>query len=427
MHQKRPFSHGLLADDHVTLAELLRATDRRTAGFVSLGVLRTPSGLSQGFDEYQDDFALDGWKPAGEMNDRLVSWLEQAEDSFFVWAHYSDPHEPYSPPTRTYPRIAVRQDGREEIEISANASTVSIPLIVPPGYTVIQVSSVPVTDPRPIRIQDIRTTDARVDATCASGCDDAREGSSGRGIVAAIDLINRNTSDTNVALRFRADELLSLSEVRERYRQEVEYADREIGVLLSALERAGHRDNTLVILTADNGEGLGNHGYLGHAGSLFEEQLRVPLILSWPAGLPAGKTVDAAVSLVDVLPTITQMLAIPDPSVRTGRGLVPLIIKASQDAEDLPVVAETFRPQAPRDLSAVVAGDFKLIADPTGRTALYDLARDLRELENEAEHRPELVAQLGRMIADQLGSAPLSNPVLTEDQERRLRSLGYVR
>ena len=131
-----------------------------------------------------------------------------------MWAHYSDPHEPYSPPNRSYPRIAVRQDGREEIEISANASSVSIPLVVPPGNSVIQVSSVPGTDPRPIRIQDIRVTDAHVDATCARGCDGAGESSGGRGIVAAIELINRNTSDTNVALRFRADELLSLSEVR---------------------------------------------------------------------------------------------------------------------------------------------------------------------------------------------------------------------
>ena len=210
----------------------------------------------------------------------------------------------------------------------------------------------------------------------------------------------------------------------------VEYTDREIGVLLSALERAGHRDNTLVILTADHGEGLGNHGYLGHAGSLFEEQLRVPLILSWPAGLPAGKTVDTPVSLVDVLPTITQLLSIPDRAVRTGRSLVPLVLQDSEDAEGRPVVAETFRPQAPRDLSAVVAGDFKLIVDSNGRKSLYDLARDPDELVNEAEHRPELVAQLEQMIADEIGSAPRltpSNPVLTEDQERRLRSLGYVR
>ena len=329
-----PRAHGVqnnlqpLSDDYVTLAELLRATRRRTAGFISLGVVRRPSGLSQGFDEYQDEFGLDWWRAAGEMNDWLVPWLQQVENPFFVWAHYSDPHEPYSPPDQTYPRISVRQSGREAIEILANANSVTIPLVVPPGNSVVRVSSMAGTDLRQIRLQDIRVTDASIDAECAIGCDGAGTGSSGRGIAAAIEFRNRNASDTSLELRFRADEVLSLSDVRERYRKEVEYADRQIGDLLSALDRAGHRDNTLIILTADHGEGLGDHGYLGHAASLFEEQLRVPLILSWPARLPAGITVDSAVSLVDVLPTVTQLLAIPDHAVRTGRSLVPLMTQS---------------------------------------------------------------------------------------------------
>ena len=334
------------------------------------------------------------------MNDWLVPWLQQVENPFFVWAHYSDPHEPYSPPDQTYPRISVRQSGREAIEILANANSVTIPLVVPPGNSVVRVSSMAGTDLRQIRLQDIRVTDASIDAECAIGCDGAGTGSSGRGIAAAIEFRNRNASDTSLELRFRADEVLSLSDVRERYRKEVEYADRQIGDLLSALDRAGHRDNTLIILTADHGEGLGDHGYLGHAASLFEEQLGVPLILSWPARFPAGITVDSAVSLVDVLPTVTQLLAIPDHAVRTGRSLVPLMTQSGEDTGARPVIAETFRPQAPSDLSAVIAGDFKLIVDRVeGRSALYDLGRDPAEQEDAAEDRPELAAQLEQMIA----------------------------
>ena len=430
-----PRVHGVrnnlqaLPDDHVTLAEVLRAAYRRTSAFVSLGVIRAPSGLNQGFDEYFDEFGLDWWKTAEEMNDQVVPWLERVKGSFFLWAHYSDPHEPYAPPGPIYPRVMVQGNGLETVEISAESRSVSLSVSVPPGGTDIEVYSVAGSASRPIRVRDLRVRNSRVEVTCPSGCDGPAD--SRIGAEATIRLHNPTQTATDVYLRFRLDELaLNTSELREAYRQEVEYTDQQIGALLSALDRSGRRRDTLVILTADHGEGLGDHDYLGHAGALFEEQLRVPLILSWPAGLPAGKTVEVPVSLIDVLPTITDLLAIRDDSFRSGRSLVSLIEHETGRDEAVPILAETFRPQAGRDRRAVIAGGFKLIlSSDEQRTMLYDLTLDPSELEDRARDWPDLELELRQTMDQFEGSYQRTPPTseLTDEQTRRLRSLGYVR
>ena len=83
-------------------------------------------------------------------------------------------------------------------------------------------------------------------------------------------------------LELRALKPLGRSEVRRRYAGEVAYVDREIGRLLDAVRRSGWAHRTLVILTSDHGEGLGDHGLGGHVDQLYDSLLRVPLILSYP-------------------------------------------------------------------------------------------------------------------------------------------------
>ena len=365
------------------------------------------------------------------MNAEIVPWLEHVNAPFFLWVHYSDPHEPYAPPGRPYPGVTLAREGHRDVEIVADARSVSIPMVVESGDTYIQLTSAAGIARRPIRIQDVRVSDADVDVTCVGRCDVTTGDSDGLGPIATLTLSNRRATATAVELRLRADEVQSLADLKERYRQEVEYVDRQIGDLLSALDRTGRRDETLVVMTADHGEGLGDHGYVGHANALFEEQLRVPLILSWPGSLPAGMTVSTSVSLVDVLPTITDLLSIRDESVRSGRSLMPLIRQDPGADVDLPILAETFRPQARWDRRAIISHGVKLIDSPgEGRTDLFDLARDPGELETEAEERTDLVSELKQMMANYQESVPQrqpENPELTEDQLRRLRSLGYVR
>jgi len=107
-------------------------------------------------------------------------------------------------------------------------------------------------------------------------------------------------------------------------------ADARVGLVLDELERQGVLDDTLVIFTSDHGEELGDHGLWEH-NWMFETNLQIPLILSWPAGLPQGQRVNAMVESVDLLPTVCDLLELELPeaddeyAVVDGRSLVPLM------------------------------------------------------------------------------------------------------
>ena len=122
---------------------------------------------------------------------------------------------------------------------------------------------------------------------------------------------------------------------------------------------------------------------------------------------------------------------IQDDSARSGRSLVPLIEQESGSVEDVPIVAETFRPQAGHNLRAVIDGDSKLILNTdTQQTMLYDLALDPNELQDQAGTQPALESALTQTMTDLVEGAVQRTPSeneLTEEQLRRLRSLGYVR
>lgn len=100
------------------------------------------------------------------------------------------------------------------------------------------------------------------------------------------------------------------SAIRERtqkYDSEIRYTDHYVGKLLDALDQQGLRQSTMVVLTADHGESLGEHGYVGHGRRLHEGILQVPLIIRH-ARIPAGRVIDERVSLLDVTPTILDWI-----------------------------------------------------------------------------------------------------------------------
>ena len=91
------------------------------------------------------------------------------------------------------------------------------------------------------------------------------------------------------------------------YDSEIGYADHYVGKLLATLDRAGLRDDTLVVLVADHGESLGEHDYVGHGRQLYEPVVRIPLIFRYPGKVAAGKVVTTPVSLLDVTPTVLDL------------------------------------------------------------------------------------------------------------------------
>lgn len=105
--------------------------------------------------------------------------------------------------------------------------------------------------------------------------------------------------------------------------------DEQLGHILAALERTGQRERTVVIFMSDHGEMLGDHG-LTHKGCRFYEGLvRVPLIISWPGQLPAGRRSDALVELMDIAPTLLELAGLPVPERMQGRSLLPILTGAA--------------------------------------------------------------------------------------------------
>jgi arylsulfatase A-like enzyme len=151
------------------------------------------------------------------------------------------------------------------------------------------------------------------------------------------------------------------------------------------LDHLGLTDRVVIAFVSDHGEEFFEHGRFGHNRTLFEEVVHVPLILRWPAGLPAGRCVDDLVSLADVAPTVLELAGLPRTAPLWGRSLLPAI-HAELAPRTAPLDLRLFREANP--LRAVRCDDYKLVRDGAeAPLVLYDLARD------PGEHAPEVVGE----------------------------------
>jgi arylsulfatase len=210
------------------------------------------------------------------------------------------------------------------------------------------------------------------------------------------------------------------------------WADRELGVLRRALEKAGLWDHLAVIVTSDHGEALLEHGYTGHNLQLFDELTRVPMVMKLPpaAGL-GGRRVGALTSHLDIAPTVAHLFGVrgrggSDRAFR-GRSLLD-VARGAPGARG--VVSRTVHA---RPTYALVTPRYKLIHDlPSGDEQLYDLARDPAEREDVAAAHPLLRAalrqSLHRWLLDlrtvRTAEAEPARPDPTETEV--LRALGYA-
>jgi arylsulfatase A-like enzyme len=129
-----------------------------------------------------------------------------------------------------------------------------------------------------------------------------------------------------------------------------------------------------VVLVADHGEEFFEHGRFGHNRTLFEEVVRVPLILRYPPGLPAGKRVQDLASLADVAPTLLELARIPRPATMWGRSLWPAV-HGELEERAAPLDLRLFRDDDP--IRAVRGSDYKLLREGAAApVVLYDLERD---------------------------------------------------
>jgi arylsulfatase A-like enzyme len=112
------------------------------------------------------------------------------------------------------------------------------------------------------------------------------------------------------SLRFHEAGVGQRTAWRNLYDAEVAYLDTHLGTLLDALDRLGLAADTLVVITSDHGEGLWDHGAQMHGVQIYEEQVRVPLLVRWPGRIPPGRVIEAPVGLIDIAPTLLDLLGI---------------------------------------------------------------------------------------------------------------------
>jgi arylsulfatase A-like enzyme len=372
-----------VAPDVATLAELLAARGWATAAVVTNNVIPAERGLARGFAAY--DHAGDE-RDAAATTRAMIEQLRAVAgaERIFAWVHYIDPHMPYVPEPGIARAFDPGYDGRYALQFGGDQGWQgrrAFPADLPKGEAVHR-------NPLPARVNE---------------------------------------------------------HVRRLYAGDVRRVDDAVAELLGfARQELG--DEWLVVFTADHGESLGEHGYhFDHGEYVYNPSLRVPLAFVFPEGDPlhgAGRS-DAWVSLVDVFPTLVELLGLPCEAAAgcrpEGRSLVPLL--RGEEGSAPPLFAESGKSRFPElvrrrvksDVSgrfrAVIDGGWKLIWTPGREDAPYELF-DLESDPGEARdlYRPEHpeAVRLAALLREWSADGPRAETAPSEADLEALRALGYV-
>jgi arylsulfatase A-like enzyme len=383
-HQVRTL-FGTLSSEVTPLAELLKRKGFATVAVVSNAVLGAGRGLNRGFDVY-DSVPFVG-RGAVQTTNRVIHHLQSktAEDAIFLWVVYIDPHVPYFPPTDLAKKFDPGYSGRYALHF---------------GRRGLGESAYPA---------DLGKAKA----------------------------VFRNDLPERVN-----------AHVRRLYAADVRHTDDQISRLLGWL-RQRFGDDWTIVFAADHGESLGEHDfYYDHGDYVYDATLRVPLgvVLGENDPLRRREVVDPPVSLVDVMPTMMDLLGIPiaKPMERQieGRSLLPFL--RGETLSTKPLFAECGHSYYPDDVRgrvrfdvagrfrAAISEDWKLIwtpgQSPDLEYQLYDLDRDPHETRNlYAEDHPrvaELKKNLEQWMRRGLPERDSAEP--SESDRETLRALGYL-
>lgn len=381
-----PCEHGLLVDgDRLPesispLAERLRAN-----GFGTLNLHANPyagemSGLDRGFDYHRQ-----GLDASGRSVERALD--RTSASRLFLYVHNTGPHDPYHE-TELGPEAGLSVEERKTINRQLQQLR--------------RLGRADFTKQRPIGTTDNSKLQRR--------------------LMARLD-------------KKKAD-LLAL------YAKDVAGADARLGGVIAALKERDIFENALFVLVSDHGEEFGEHGGWQHDQSAYEELLHVPLMIRFPAARFAGTRVEESVSLVDVIPTLADLLEQPDlVTGARGRSLLPLV-EGRAEVEKIRITGmrdnrkKFYRPaHEARGAVNIVArrGSWKSIWNvDTESIELYDLAADPQERTNLASEQPATAAEFreasGRWReACRPAEAPQAAPLpLDPKAAARLRALGYA-
>jgi arylsulfatase A-like enzyme len=387
-----PTEHGVLTTGQrlpptlVPLAERMRRLGYRTAAFVANPHAGPSSGMHRGYERLVSSI-FEVERP------NVARWLDEVGKSpFFLYLHSVEPHHPYAAPHRFYGQVGA-----------------------------------PVPHDQRLLVEQARRY---VDLIQVAG---------GRDRVRAGQALGEQPAVLEGLAPRRAD-------IDAMYDASVAWADDNLGVVLGMLRDRGLLERSIVVVLADHGEEIFDHGRFMHGQSVHGELTRVPLLFHLPRGAGAGTRVGATVSLVDLVPTLLDLLGLEaelrDPALR-GRSLRPLMAGAEpQQAEPRVTSIRIERefgfvtpPETGKVNIAVVEGPWKGIWNlEVGRFELYRTDEDPGEARDRAAEEPEVVTRLqaaarswylGRPAALADEAADPHETFSPEDLER-LRELGYV-
>jgi len=216
------------------------------------------------------------------------------------------------------------------------------------------------------------------------------------------------------------------------YDGEIAYTDYALGRLFLTLREKNLLDKTLLVITADHGEGLGEHEEKTHAIFLYDTTLHVPLIMRYPKAIPAGLVIQDTASTIDIMPTIMDILNIKNRPQVHGKSLLRLV-RGERGPQHEEFLCETFYPLYNHNwspLEGLRTEEWKFVKAP--RPELYDLKNDPGEKVNLFDQKRELAKRLeARMRELQQKNSPPKDGFsaqlnMDKDTKDRLRSLGYV-
>lgn len=440
------FNNGetLNADGIKSLAEIFQDNGYLTGAFVSLGVLLERYGLNKGWDTYSDRFPETRWYlTADEVNARLFPWLEEhREQRFFVWVHYSDPHDPYAPPDLEND-LKIYLNGNLSNELCLQKNQVEIiPLQLKKGDNTLRFE----VRNRFAQKKDsflARLVQLELDPSTHTGGTSLQFGrgwhntKKGKHMMHfrnnAILKIKSPINQKGVILRLRGKLTMGTEGNREMYRQEVEYLDREIGSLLRTLKSLDLFEKSVIVAVGDHGEGLGEYEssrggpHFGHIHYLYSVYLKVPFVI-WNPSKKKRQTVSRPVTLTDIAPTILSLMGIDQPSHMMGRNL--MTGEKSEDAvTDL--FSETYQPEADFNRFAILSFPYHLIFTlQSNAYELFDLSRDPMEsidLYPQKEEDPGII-KLRQKLNDYTRTALSNRSVQKKDAKtvEMLKALGYI-
>jgi len=459
-HELRLFNNGDRFQHNVPmLPELLERKGYKSAAFVSLGVLGRKFGLAQGFDVYEDNFEnINGryYKVASEVNDVVLPWIEREKKKhFFAWIHYSDPHEPYvtvDAPSDT--EVLVDEVSHMKITLAKKEKN-TVSFTARPGETTIEFRALdnrkgkrgkPDESKRFIDPKIVLSSLEGIELLYGTDWTDIklRNGQKVRYFEksAVMKVVNTNPSPVPLQLRFSGGVWEDRAgEIRANYTAEVQYTDKYIGILWDRLKELGLLNHTIIVVTADHGEGLKTHGILGHVDQLWNETMHIPLIIYYPGLGTRGAKPDALVNLLDIMPSILDLLHVHNEKPMKGQSLKRYISRSPLDwIFSKPVqrnwtYACTMTPQAAHNAYAITDGKIKIIRSPTKKIPweVYDLGTDAIEKRNIARYDPGrfetmstargLLEGYRREIEPQ---HERRNPAPGEEEREILQNLGYV-